>query len=409
MNNTISKYIYWGILTGVLCNAVRIYFQQVDAQLIFEEGVYSWYFQLGFLGNVILCFCAVASFFLYRKFFPSYVNTCYLLMVLWVVLASINDFDEIFKRPTFFFFMKGIGTFLNFGLLYFVADTERFPKLLKIFYYLCFFFIIAAFINLAKVGLGSNRRQFMLMVKDLAFYCMWVFPYFFLQEDEDKRKNLLNLGAFLLIIVLIFFTGARSYLLISTVYLIAKFSRQLKTRNGMFAIFGLVILVAIGYVVLLNSEFGATFENAATNLSERSGEDTRSDQIFDFLSQYDMDNLIQGVGPKGVWYWNSIGSYYEFLDNQFLLLAWWAGLPAVLTYIFFLVRSIREKSEILLFQDIRGIKLILVLWIGACLGLAIYVTICSDLYYYFLSFLIGINTCQYTKIWGEPEEELEVA
>lgn len=403
MNSSISKFIYWGILFGISCNAVRIYFSQLDAQVIAEDEVYGWYFKLNYFGNVVLCACSVASFFLYKQYFPSFINTCYILMILAVTAASIPDFDSIFKRPTFFFSIKGIGTYINFGLLYFVADTERFPKVLKLFYYLCFAFIVAGFINLAKVGLGASRREFMLTIKDLAFYCMWVFPYFFLQEEDNKKKNLINLAAFMMMVVLVFCTGARSYLLISALYLIIKFSKQIRSQNGIFAIFGLLLVVGIGYFALLNSDYSSTVEGAANNLSERSGEDTRSDQIFDFLSQYNMEYLVQGVGPKGTWYWHSIESKYEFLDNQFLLLAWWAGLPAIITYLVFLIRSLFVKSEILLFQDIKGVKLIIGLWIAACLGLAIYVTISSEPYYYFISFMIGMNACQYTKIWGEPE------
>jgi hypothetical protein len=406
MNNTISRFIYWGIIFGVLCNAVRIYFSQLDAQLIAEEGIYSWYFQLNYIGNVVICACAVTSFILYRKYFPSFINTCYVLMVLSVTAASIPDFDTIFARPTFFFSMKGIGTFLNFGLLYFVADTERFPKILKLFYYLCFAFIIAGFINLTKIGFGASRKEFILVIKDVAFYCVWVFPYFFLQEEENKKKNLVNLVAFMLMVVLVFTTGARSYLIICALFLAIKFSKQLKSKNGIFAVLGMLVVIAGCYVALLNSDYSSTFEGAATNLSERSEQDTRSDQLIDFLSQYDMDYLVQGVGPKGTWYWHSIDSKYEFLDNQFLLLAWWAGLPAIFTYLFLLIRSLMQKSEILLFQDIKGVKLIIGLWIAACLGFAIYVGITSDPYYYFMSFMIGLNACQYTKIWGEPEEEL---
>jgi len=409
MNSTIAKFIYWGILFGVCSNAVRIYFSQMDAQVIAEDEVYGWYFKLNYFGNVVLCACSIASFFLYKKYFPSFINTCYILMILAVTAASIPDFDKIFARPTFFFSIKGIGTYINFGLLYFVADTERFPKVLKLFYYLCFAFIVAGFINLAQVGLGASRREFMLTIKDLAFYCMWVFPYFFLQDEEDKKKNLINLAAFMLIVVLVFSTGARSYLIICALVLMIKFSKQLKSKNGVFAIIGMLLLIGIGYVVLLNSEYSGTLEGAATNLSERSDQDTRSEQILDFLGQYDMDYLVQGVGPKGTWYWHSIESKYEFLDNQFLLLAWWAGLPAILIYLIFLVRFMFVKSEILLFQNIKGVKLMIGLWIAACLGFAIYVTISSEPYYYFISFMIGINACQYTKIWGDPEEFEEEA
>ena len=403
MKNTISKFIFYAILIGGSFNIVRIYFQQQDIEMILREGVYPWYYQLAFLGNVLLCFAAIASFFLYRKYFPSYITYCYLLMILWVFIASFNDLNAIFKKPTFFFSLKGMGTFVNFGLLFFAAD-ERFPKVLKLFYYVCFGFIVAGFINLTKVGLGASRREYLLSIKDLAFFCMWVFPYFFLQEEENKKKNFINLAAFLLIIFLVFFTGARSYLIVSAIYLIVKFSKKLKSQNGIFALVGLGVLVGVGYVLLANSGFSNAVEGAAANLSERSAEDTRSEQIFDFLSQYDTEYLIQGVGPLGLWFWNGIGEYYGYLDNQFLLLAWWAGLPAIITYIFFLVKSLTTKSEILLFQDIRGVKLIIGLWIAACLGLAIYVTICSDLYYYFISFMIGLNACQYTKIL-EPEND----
>lgn len=402
MNSSLAKYIYYALLIGFCCNIIRIYFQSRDVELI-QDGVYSWYFQLSTLGNGFICFGAVSSFFLYRKYFPSYITICYLLMIMWVTIASVNDIGDMLK-PNMFFSLKGIGTYLNFGIIFFVADTERFPKILKLFYYTTFAFIVAAFLNLAKVGFGASRKEYLTNIQNLAFYCMWVFPYFFLQEEENKKKNLINIATFLVITFLILCTGARSYLIICAIYLIAKFAKNLKSANGILAIVGLLVLAGAGYALLANSAFSGTFDSAVNNLSERSGEDTRSEQILDFLSQYDMEYLIQGVGPKGLWYWHGIDQYYGFLDNQILLMAWWAGLPMILTYTFFLVKSMYVKSEILLFQDIKGVKLILGIWIAACLGFAIYVTICCDLFYYFISFMIGLNACQYTQII-EPEED----
>lgn len=132
-----------------------------------------------------------------------------------------------------------------------------------------------------------------------------------------------------------------------------KFSKQLKSKNGAFAIMGMLLVIGAGYLALLNSDYSTTVEGAATNLLERSAQDTRSDQILDFLNQYDMEYFLQGMGHKGTWYWHSIESNYEFLDNQFLLLAWWAGLPAILIYLVLLIKSMFVKSEILLFQDIK--------------------------------------------------------
>lgn len=405
MKQSLGKYIYYAILIGISCNVVRLYFQQKNALEIGMDQVYPWYYQVGFLGNVFMCFAAVLSFMLYRKHFPQFITTCYLLLIALVTLASVGDFNKIFSSVTFFFFVKGIGTYVNFGVLFFAADTERFPKVLKFFYYICFFFIVAAFLNLAQMGLGASRKEYLTSIGGLVFFCIWVFPYFFLQNEENKKKNLLNLGTFLVIVLLVLFTGARSYLIISALYLLVKFSKTLKSKNGIATLIGLAIMATAGYFIIQNTGFSGSVDGAVSNLTERSGEDTRSEQIFDFLSQYDMDYLIQGVGPTALWFWHGINDFYGFLDNQFLLLAWWAGLPALLTYLYFLIKSLFIKSEILLFQDIKGVKLIIGLWIGACLGFAIYVGITTDLYYYFISFMIGLNACYYTQLF-DPEEML---
>jgi hypothetical protein len=288
--------------------------------------------------------------------------------------------------------------------LFFAADTKYFPKILDFFYYACLFILGASIISLGKVGFGASRKEFLTYIRDYTVFLMWVFPYYFLQEEENKKKNLINLGAALLIFILVFSSGSRSYLILFFVYAISKFSRQLATRNGVFAIIGLLILCFGGYFILINSPLASTVENAFGNLSARSGEDTRSEQIYEFLKQYDTEYMFQGVGPLKLWFWSSMNDYYGHLDNQFMLIAWWAGIPTVTAYAFLLIRSLFVKSEIALFEKVKGIKLIIFCWIAACLGFAIYCTLSSEPYYYFLSFLIGLNACQYTKIIPDEEQ-----
>jgi len=60
MNSTIAKYIYYAIIVGVACNVYGSISSQGMFELLMLDGVYSWYFQLGFLGNVCMCFAAVA-------------------------------------------------------------------------------------------------------------------------------------------------------------------------------------------------------------------------------------------------------------------------------------------------------------------------------------------------------------
>lgn len=394
----LPRLIFYSIIIGIGCNIIKLYFAQNDIDLIALEEVYPWYFKLGFFGNIFISIASVLSFISYRKYFPSFITTCYILILIFVFLASLSDLGDFLKKPTFFYSIKGIGTYLNFGLLFFAAETLYFPKIMRLFYFLSFGIIAASLVNLTKAGFGASRKEYLTAIRDFVVYLIWVFPYFFLQNDENKKKNMINIAAFMAIFFLILASGSRSYLVLATLYFIVKFKAQLQTKNALVGIIGMVVLVVLGYVVVINSDLSKTFESTLTNLSERSGEDTRSNQLLDFLQQYDVDYLIQGVGPMKQWYWNGIGSYYSYLDNQVLLIAWWAGLPTILTYLFFLVKSLYIKSEILFFEEIKGIKMIILLWIGACFGFAIYVTVSSDCYYYFISLLIGLNACQYTKL-----------
>jgi hypothetical protein len=117
-----------------------------------------------------------------------------------------------------------------------------------------------------------------------------------------------------------------------------------------------------------------------------------------------MDKLMGGVGPKGTWFWSAVGEY-TFLDNQFLLLAWWAGLPALLIYLFMVIAATLRKSEVLFFENIKGSRMIIGWWILGCLGFAIYISISSSLYYYFISLLMGQQFCKYTEILTFPDLE----
>jgi hypothetical protein len=399
----LPRLIFYCIVTGLLFNFVKLYFAQNDIELIVKEEVYPWYFRLAFFGNILLTFASISSFALYRKKFPAFVSVCYILILLLVLIASYEDLPLFFQKPTFFYSAKGLGTFANFGLLFFAAETFFFPKLLKLFYYGTFVIIAGSFVILSRMGFGGSRREYLEATRSFAIYLIWVFPYFFLQDNTNKKESLVNTATFFVIMFLILVTGSRSYLIIGLVYLIVKFKAQLQTRNALIGILGTALVLGIGYVVIINSEFSKTLDSVVGNLSERSGEDTRSDQLIDFLNQYDVGYLFQGVGPMGQWYWNGIGSYYSHLDNQILLIAWWAGLPTVLVYVYLLTKSLFVKSEIQLFETIKGLKLIIGLWILACLGFAIYATVSSDLYYYFITLLIGLNACQYSKIL-DPEE-----
>lgn len=394
----IPKLILFLLLLGLVLKAIKLYGYQNNMQFITEEEVYPWYFKTGYYGNICVSMAAVLSFIFYRKYFPLYVSACYLLMILLVILTSINDFEDIINKPSIIYSVKGIGTFINFGILFFAAKLDDFKKVLSLFYGICFVFIVAGFINLAKVGFGSDRTQYLYAVRDYAVYFIWVFPYFLLQEEQRKAINLFNLLTYLLIFVFILSTGSRSYLVIFSLYLIVKFKEQLRSKNTLLLVFGTIILLSIAYLVFYNSVLGKVLEGAFNILSERSAEDSRSDQLVEFMNQFDINYLWQGVGPMGLWYWSAWGGYYYYLDNQFLLLAWWAGLPVLIIYLIYIIKPLLKAGEIQLFNNVNGLRMILGLWILACAGFAIYVGISSDLYYDFITLLIGMQTCKYSLL-----------
>lgn len=400
---SISKFIFILIFVGVLLKMIKTYYYQNNMELINTQEVFDWHFKASFIGNMLLTFSSVLSFLFYKKYFPKYIILCYLLIIMLVILTSVNDLNVIIKNPAIFYSPKGIGTYLNFGLLFFAAN-EHFNKILKLFYWISFVFIIAGVINLGKIGLGSSREQYLFAIRDFTVYLIWVFPFFFLQYEEDNRKNLLNLFTFLIIFIFVLSTGSRSYLFIYLIYFFVKFKNQLKSKNAVIIISATLLILVTGILLFSDSGLGKIIEGALKILSERSSEDSRSSQLIEFLDQYDLNFLFQGVGPISVWYWSVVGPY-PFLDNLFLFLCWWAGLPTLMVYLFFLIKPLTQKAEILFFEDIKGLKLIIVLWILACAGLAIYAGISPDLYYDFFTLLMGLQTCKYTLLAQLDDEE----
>lgn len=317
-------------------------------------------------------------------------------MIVLVFMTSINDFETIMQKPSIFYSVKGIGTYINFGILFFVASDYFFAKLQKIFYYACFVFIAAGIYNLSKVGFGASRVDYLNAIKDFAVYLIWVFPFFLLKQEENKKANIINIGIFGIIFIFILSTGARSYLAIYAIYLFIKFKNQFQSKNGLLFIFAAILVLIASVFLFSNSGLGKALDGAFSNLMERATEDSRSEQLEEFLSQYNFDYLIQGVGPMGTWNWSHWPVPYYYLDNQFLLLGWWAGLPTLLVYVFYVSKPIFKKTVPPIIDDIKIVKTILVFWLLACAGFAIYVGMSSDPYYDFITLLIGLAACKNT-------------
>lgn len=402
---SLPKFIFYTLAIGIIFNVISLYFSQGDLEDMYTPGgtVSGWYYQLDFVGNALISLTAVISFLLYNKYYPTFVSVCYISLIILVLICSIGDFTYVYRKPSFIYSIRGLGTFINFGLIFFAANTEYFKKILRLFYVMCFLVIVAAVIGLGKVGAGATRMQYLFAIRDYTVVLMWVFPFFFLQDEPNKKLNLLNMAAFAMIFIFVLSTGARTYLVIYFIYLFVKFKEQLRSKNALLVIIATIVIGAGTFLALAKSDLSKTIDGAITNLSERKDEDSRSGQIIEFIQQWDPEYLVQGVGPRKAWFWTGVADYYYFLDNQFLLMGWWAGLPALFVYLYLLGRTYFTRPEILLFEEVKGIKLLIFLWVMACLGFAIYITISSSLYYYFLDLLMGYHLCKFTLL-KNPEE-----
>ncbi len=132
-----SHIVFYIIMVGLVCNVVKIFFSQLHMEEQYTEDVVTgWYYQFAFIGNFLLTLASIYSFIRYRKNFPLPINVCYVLLILLVAIASFKDYTEFIKTPSLFYSPKGIGTWINFGVLYYIAEEYYANKIMKWFKFL---------------------------------------------------------------------------------------------------------------------------------------------------------------------------------------------------------------------------------------------------------------------------------
>jgi hypothetical protein len=403
-----SSVIYYCLLGGLILNAVYTFFYQRDLELIVTEDAHGWYTKLNFIGDLLISVAAILSHYKYRNQFPKFVIISYWLLLFLVVVANWGTYSIYFTSPASFYNTKGIGTYLNLGILFAAANLRYISKIQKLFLLITITFTVLGLMSLASVGMGFNRQDMLFKVREYANYLVYVFPFFFLRHREKKWQNILYYVFFVGVLVIILSTASRSYIIVFFLVLAAKLYYQFShsIRENAYLLLALVIIFTFGINYLMESSFYNSFSSIIDIIEERAADDTRSEQFEEFFRQYDASNLLFGVGPSGTYYSSNVGGQYGSFDNQFILLGWWAGLPALLVYILLLVRSmLRTYSPQRSFPDKESVKMAkwcIFLWILAAGGLAIWVSISSHLYNYFDSLCIGLATFRAKKRFNLP-------
>jgi len=390
-----SRIVFSLIIIGLFCHFNSLLFSQFNMHDPASADVTTaWYSKLSLLSDIALTFCSIYCFITYHKKFPAIINICYLIMILFVFIGSFNDLSIFTKTPSVFYSPKGIGTWINFGLLYFTAEEAYTSKIFKLYKYFCYAIILFNVMQIGLLGSVSNREQALNAIRDTTVNVLWIFPFFFLDND-DKTTNA-KLLKYFLILLLAFFAFAiasRSYLLTIAIFILIKLKRDLKEGRSAAMLAGMAIIgVLLGYYVVSNIDKFTTLKDLGSVFSGRIGEDSRSSQLKEFMDQFNYDKLFTGVGPTGEWNWSGdLKAPYQWLDNQFILATWWFGLQTFIVYFIYLVYSAFRRNPLKILAVSNG-KIVVFFWILACAGFGIYVTFSSSLYYYFITFLIGTIT-----------------
>jgi hypothetical protein len=389
-----SRWIFYLIVTGLVLNGLFLLFSQINMDSTDQSTnvpVSTWYSQLGFIGNLLLTAASVVSFAMFFRRFPVLLNACYIALILIIALMSALDFGEFVKTPSLFYLAKGLGSWINFGVLYFMADEFYGARILKLFKWLCYCFIFFNLIKIVQFGAISNREQVERAIRDTSVYLFWVYPFFFLNSVGETRLS--NMIKYLLMLFILFFAFAissRSYTMIIVVYMLVKAIRDVRhKKNAAVLTVMAVLLCFVSVYLLLNIENFKSLNDLLTIFSGRIDDDSRTGQLKEFFGQFNTDNLFKGVGVTGTWNWSGDKTgKYAWLDNQFVLVTWTFGIQTTFLYLCFVLKGLFKKN---FSHDpaVINAKITIFFWLLACAGFAIYATISTSLFYYFISFMIG--------------------
>jgi len=400
LSNNSTRYLFYGIMFVLICHSIAILLSQYYMKTSDDSSSSDWYSKLAFLTDIILTFISIYLFFTYHRYFPFFINACFVVMLVLVFIASFNDLSLFSTTPTVFYSPKGLGSWLNFGLLYFAAEEKYTEKIFKFFKYLCYVLVVFNLAQIALVGTVSNRDIALNAIRDTTVVLLWVYPFFFLDNDDKTNiAKLVKYGLMLLITFFAFAIASRSYLLTMAIFIFIKLKRDLKEGQSTFILLCMILMGGMAaYYVVVNIDKFSTLKDLTSVFSGRMGEDSRSSQLKEFMDQYNWDKLFIGLGPSAKWNWTGdLRHPYQWLDNQFILVTWWFGLQTCIVYLAHLLYAVFKRNPLNLLK-ITNSKIIIIFWALACAGFGIYITISSSTYYYFITLLIGLVTVNIRQV-----------
>tara|TARA_B100000963_G_C22475844_1_gene602341 strand:+ start:124 stop:810 length:687 start_codon:yes stop_codon:yes gene_type:complete len=211
---------------------------------------------------------------------------------------------------------------------------------------------------------------------------MWISFYLFTLFGSNYKKIAVSIFSVSLVISL--FTSTRSFILMHLIFIFYYNLKSSKVK--LLTSISTILVGIISYVYFSASSF---FSNAFSQVGNRFNDDTRSDQLLQFFLQIEFSEILFGAGSFAYWEWD--GRVYQYLDNQILLMSWWAGIfPTIIYLSFFVIAFKRFFFKRNISKEYNFISLLILFWILALLGLSVYTSISSSLVHCLIIFYTGV-------------------
>jgi hypothetical protein len=330
---------------------------------------------------IFIFFVVILSLFTANKNYLFKFIFAYVLIIGYITLnylftgPGIDDITGLMDT-------KGVGPWIVFGLIFVGFDDNRyrlFKKFLVVSVVVISMYVIY---SLIFNGIGLYRGQTLARYRVYATNLVWITPFVFLILKNNRKLRVVRIFAIFIGISSALITITRSFLIIYFLVLVFDF---FYTKKKLIFVLGGVIVGILFIYMLFNIE---SYSTSFDLLLKRGIEDTRTNQIIEFLRQLNFLDIIVGKGFNATYYFE--GMAYSSLDNQWLKLIWWAGLIPAIMY-FYLTAYIPFKLFIKKNQDYetRVEAFILILWTLACAGLAIYTTMEVEFFFFIICVIQG--------------------
>lgn len=345
---------------------------------------------LRILSVLFIFLTVIISFLVAKTKYHHSIYIAYVLLVLYLGLNFIITVDDI-SEISRFMDSKGIGTWLCLGLFLTSFDDRRFELFKKFLFISVVFISILALYNFTQFGVGLYRGQALSKYQVYAVNMVWIAPYVFLILKNNRKLKWLRLCSITMGIILALITQTRSFLLIYFITILFDFYHTKNKRT--YVILLSIAFVGLSYLILNTKMLSSSFEL----LMNRGTNDTRSEQLLTFISQLNFTEIITGGGflssyTEGRMVWTAV-------DNQWMYLIWWGGLIPTLCY-FYLSAIIPIK---LIFKGSMDYEtkvecFILILWVLALGGLAIFSTMSVDFFFFVVCIILGRVLYKFSSI-----------